>query len=103
MIGALGLGLIISSFALRKTDLLKVYPDYFTYKPGPLMNEKIVRFCYLEKVSKEKKKLVVKIESEERLLKIRLNSFDPSDRQELVTIITENQERSSISKEVGQK
>ena len=91
IMGALGLGLIISSFALRKTDLLKVYPDYFTYKPSPLMNEKIVRFCYLEKVIKEKKKLVLKIENEERLLKIRLNSFDPSDRQELETIITENQ------------
>ena len=86
--GAVGLVFVIVSLALRKSVLIEVFPDNFTYKPGVLTSKK--RICYSDilDVQKTKKQFSLKLKGSNRRQKIMLDLLESSDREALIASLS---------------
>ena len=89
-LGAVGLVFVIISLALRKSVLMEIFPDNFTYKPGILTSKKKIYYSDILDMEKTKKQLSLKLKGSKRPQKIMLDLLEPVDREELVAMLSKD-------------
>ncbi len=87
-VGAVGLVFVIVALTLRKATLIEIYPDHFTYKPGPLSAKKRIYLSDIQDTTQTKKRLMLRLKSNDRHQKIMLDLLDPSDSERFNKFLT---------------
>ena len=90
-VGAIGLVFVIVSLTLRKSVLIEIFPDRFTYKPGPLSSKKRVYLSDIEKIHQAKKQLILELKNSKGRQKIMMNLLEISDREKFNTFLSKSE------------
>ena len=78
-VGAVGLVFVIVSLTLKKSVLIEIYEDHFTYKPGVLSSKKRINFDDIQNFRQVKKQLRLVLKGDKGDQKIMLELMEPSD------------------------
>ncbi len=78
--GPMGLALIIIAISLRKVVVIKIYPNGFVYKPGPLASKKEIIFSDVTKIIRKKKKIILKLNNGKSSQKVMMHFLDAPDQ-----------------------
>ena len=89
-VASIGVVMIIVAVTMRNSVIIKIFPDCFTYKPGPLASEKRIYFSNITEVSTTKKKLTLKLTNSKRPQQIMMEILNPSDRLKFSTYFENN-------------
>jgi hypothetical protein len=87
-VGAVGLVFVIVSITLRKSRLIEIFPDNFTYKPGPLAASKRIYLSDIKEIVETKKKLTLQFKGGFRQQKIMMDLLASSDRPKLKAFLS---------------
>lgn len=89
-VGAMGLVFVIMALALRKSELIEVFSDSFTYKPGPLSSRKRIYLDDITTIVDGKKRILLELKSNKRQQKIMTELLEPSDRPKFYALISKH-------------